>query len=240
MASRPGRSLRAASVPTTTFEGEAGVRPERSKREQRVQNAYVELRDRLVCLSITPGSPIDEKFFACELGVSRALIREASRRLVADQLVTTFPQRGAFASVIRVTDLSRVCDARATLEGPAARRVAQRRGDADRNGLHALRRDLGRSVHMSDLDEAVTLYVRVHRFIIGCDPESSANQAMDRYLNLSVRIWRRVTPRLADRFAPLGDRDGLLAAIAAGAAERAQTLQLRHIARFEEIIRAGL
>ena len=93
---------------------------------------------------------------------------------------------------------------------------------------------------MTDLHEAVTLYVRVHRFIFGCDAESSANPAMDRYLNLSVRIWRSVTPRLADRFAPLGDRDALLAAIAAGAAERAQMLQLRHIARFEEIIRPGL
>jgi len=80
----------------------------------------------------------------------------------------------------------------------------------------------------------------VHRFLFRCDAEGRAAQAMDRYLNLSVRIWRSVAPRLADRFAPLGDRDGLLAAVAAGAAERAQTLQLRHIARFEEIIRAGL
>jgi DNA-binding GntR family transcriptional regulator len=205
-----------------------------------VHNAYVELRERLVCLSIAPGSPIDEKFFARELGVGRALIREASSLLAADELVTAFPQRGAFASVIRLTDLSRVCDARSTLEGPAARRVAQRRGDADRNALHALRRDLVRSVQMTDLDGAVSLYLRVHRFMFRCDSESSAEQPMNRYLNLSVRIWRSVTPRLPDRFAPIRDRDGLLAAIAAGAGERAQTLQLRHIARFEEIIRAGL
>ena len=79
---------------TTTSEGQAGARRQRSTREpreQRVHNTYLELRDRLVGLSIAPGSPIDETFFACELGVSRALIREASRRLAADELVTTFP-----------------------------------------------------------------------------------------------------------------------------------------------------
>ena len=217
----------------------AASRAERGRHQRRVDHVHGELRNRVVSLAIAPGSPIDETRTARELGVSRASVREAIGRLEADGLVTTFSNRGAFASTIGITDLSHVCDVRLALEGEAAQRAAQRCASIDHRALQSLRRDLTQGAHPDDPETQIKLYTGVHEFIYRCAANRFMEDTLNRYLSLSIRIWRVVGARLSQRFIPLDDLDRLLAAIADGAANRARALQVGHIWVFEEIVRAG-
>jgi DNA-binding GntR family transcriptional regulator len=196
------------------------------------------LRDRLVTLAIPPGAPIDEDVLTGELGVGRTPVREAVRRLALEGLVVVFPRRGTFASPINVTSLSDITDVRAQLEAHAAERAARLADAADRDEAADL---------IAALDAAeptqrplIELDARVHRFVYRCSRNPYLAQDLDRYLNMSLRIWQLTF----DRLPPLGDRmrehRALLEAIRRGDAEAARATARAHVLAFDADMRAVL
>src|SRR5580700_9171920 len=108
------------------------ISPVGGSRELLADRAYLDLRDRIISLRISPGAPIDEDLLGSELAMGRTPVREAIKRLALENLVTVFPRRGTFASEINITDLAHISDVRAQLEGHAAYRAAQRITEAQR------------------------------------------------------------------------------------------------------------
>jgi DNA-binding GntR family transcriptional regulator len=196
------------------------------------------LRDRLVTLAIPPGAPIDEDVLTGELGVGRTPVREAVRRLALEGLVVVFPRRGTFASPINVTSLSDITDVRAELEAHAAERAARLADAADREEAAGL---------IAALDAAeptqrplIELDARIHRFVYRCSRNPYLAQDLDRYLNMSLRIWQLTF----DRLPPLGERlrehRDLLEAIRRGDAETARATARAHVLAFDADMRAVL
>jgi DNA-binding GntR family transcriptional regulator len=202
--------------------------------------AYEWLRDRIVMLDIPPGAPIDEVMLGEDLQMGRTPVREAIKRLALENLVTVFPRRGTFASEINITDLAHVADVRAQLEAHAAFRAAQRITDAQREELDELLDDLKHSRGSDDVETLMALDARVHRFIYRCAGNPYLEQTLDRYFNLSLRIWHLVIDRLPHLFARVHEHADLLRAIDAGDAKRARRIISEHINTFEREIRGVL
>jgi DNA-binding GntR family transcriptional regulator len=91
------------------------------------ERAYYELRDRVVSLSLPPGSPIREEALMKELGMSRTPIREALLRLGLEKLVVVVGRRGTFVSDVNVGDVGMIYEFRREMEGLAAGWAAARR-----------------------------------------------------------------------------------------------------------------
>ncbi|HEY4826608.1 MAG TPA: GntR family transcriptional regulator [Solirubrobacteraceae bacterium] len=202
--------------------------------------AYHELRDRLVTLRIAPGAPIDEDLIGRELEMGRTPVREAIKRLALENLVSVFPRRGTFASEINITDLAHISDVRAHLESHAAYRAAERITDVQRAEMQGLLEELHASRGADDLESLMELDTRVHRFIYRCAGNPFLEETLDRYYNLSLRIWYLVIDRLPHLFARVHEHQDALHAISAGDADRARDIIARHIATFEQEIRAVL
>jgi DNA-binding GntR family transcriptional regulator len=209
-------------------------------RELLADRAYVELRDRIVALRIAPGAPIDEDQLGVELEMGRTPVREAIKRLALENLVTVFPRRGTFASEINITDLAHISDVRAVLEGHAAYRAAERITDAQRAELEGLLVELSQGQGSDDTEALMALDARVHRFIYRCAANPYLEETLDRYFNLSLRIWHLVLDRLPHLFARVHEHDDVLKAIAAGKPKQARDILAEHIATFEREIRAVL
>jgi DNA-binding GntR family transcriptional regulator len=202
--------------------------------------AYIELRDRLVTLRIAPGAPIDEDLLGAELMMGRTPVREAIRRLALENLVTVFPRRGTFASEINITDLADISDVRVQLEGHAAYRAAQRLTDARRVELDELLAEL-RGIRGGDEPDALMpLDARVHRFVYRCADNPFMESTLERYFNLSLRIWYLVLDRLPHLSTRVHEQEAVLTAISTGDAPRARDALAEHIETFEREIRAVL
>ena len=205
--------------------------------ELMADRAYAEMRDRIVTLRIPPGSPIDEDALGKELEMGRTPVREAIKRLSLENLVTVFPRRGTVASEINITDLAHIADVRVQLERHAAYRAAERIGAAQQPQLEALLDELDRSDAMADPRELVGLDTRVHRFVYQCADNPYLEETLDRYLNLSLRIWHLVIDRLPNLSARVQEHRELLTAIRDGEADRARTIAGDHVVTFEREIR---
>ena len=208
--------------------------------ELMADRAYAEMRDRIVTLRIPPGSPIDEDALGKELEMGRTPVREAIKRLSLENLVTVFPRRGTFASEINITDLAHIADVRVQLERHAAYRAAERLAGAQHEELEALLDELARTADTADPRELVGLDTRVHRFVYRCADNPYLEETLDRYLNLSLRIWHLVIDRLPHLSARVHEHQDLLTAIRDGDAERARTIAGDHVITFEREIRSVL
>ena len=202
--------------------------------------AYEELRDRLVTLQIKPGEPIDEDQLGRELEMGRTPIREAIKRLALENLVTVFPRRGTFAAEINITDLAHITDVRQALEGQAAYRAAERLTEPQREELMQLLEELHASRGSDDMPALMALDTRVHRFIYRLSGNPFLEETLDRYFNLSLRIWYLVIDRLPHMFQRVHEHEPLLEAIAARNPELARDIVAGHVATFESEIRSVL
>lgn len=90
-----------------------------------------QLRRELLDGTISPGSRIMPKDQADRFGLSVVPVREALRRLEAEDLVVTSPQRATYAADIGLEDLAGVYELRRILEAELAGRAAELSGEGD-------------------------------------------------------------------------------------------------------------
>jgi DNA-binding GntR family transcriptional regulator len=202
--------------------------------------AYSELRDRIVTLAIPPGAPINEDALGRELEMGRTPVREAIKRLALENLVTVFPRRGTFASEINITDLAQISDVRVLLEGHAAARAAERLTPALRDELDAMIAQIDEREGSGDPDTLMRLDAEIHRFIYRCGGNVYLQATLERYLNLSLRIWYLVLDRLPHLFDRVHEHRHLLMEVREGHAEEARRIAAEHVATFETEIRGVL
>jgi DNA-binding GntR family transcriptional regulator len=200
--------------------------------------AYAALRDRLVALEIAPGAPLDEDALMAELGVGRTPVREAIRRLALEGLVVVYPRRGTFAAGINITSLSDITDVRVELEGRAAELAATLADEDDRREAGELIAILA-SAEPSQRS-LIELDARVHRFVYRCSRNPYLAQDLDRYLNMSLRIWHLTWDRLPPLEARVREHCELLDAIGAGEPERAAEIARAHVRAFADEMRGAL
>ena len=170
--------------------------------------------------------------------MGRTPVREAIRRLALEGLIVVYPRRGTFASGVNITSLSDITDVRAQLEPHAAERAARLADAADREEAAGL---------LAQLDEGprsqrslIELDARIHRFVHRCSRNPYLARDLDRYLNMSVRIWHMTFDRLPPMQDPVGEHRALLQAIETGDAATARTVALEHVLAFERQMRAVL
>ncbi|HET8754376.1 MAG TPA: GntR family transcriptional regulator [Solirubrobacteraceae bacterium] len=201
--------------------------------------AYVELRDRIITLAIPPGAPLNEESLGRQLQLGRTPLREAVKRLALENLVAVYPRRGTFVTEINITDLAHVSDVRVQLEGHAAYRAAQRLTALQRDELDSLLAEIEQPDGHGAAD-LMALDARIHRFVYRCTGNPYLRDTLERYLNLSLRIWYLVLGRLPHLFERVHEHGELLQAIRAGEAERARAIAADHVATFEREIRGVL
>lgn len=103
-----------------------------------VDSAYLSIRDAILRGQFLPGQRLGEVELAQLLGTSRTPVREALRRLGADGLVETVPNRGARVRVWDARDLESLFSVRALIEGFAAGLAAQHVTEEELTAMRSL------------------------------------------------------------------------------------------------------
>src|SRR3989441_6450487 len=158
------------------------------------EEAYMRIRDRIVCLDMPPGSVVEEGRLRDELEIGRTPIREALQRLAWENLVRSVPHRGTFVTDVNITDLARITEVRVVLEGHAARLAAERSSTVDRDGISELL-DRLEGAELINARELMQLDQEIHRHIYRSARNAFLESTLERYFNLSLRLWYLVLDR---------------------------------------------
>lgn len=134
------------------------------------QQAYSAIRNSILDGRFSLGERVVEYRVAEELGISRAPVREALRRLVDEQLVTERPRYGTFVREITAQDFVDIYNARISIE-TAAMRLATRTQPA----LTAIEKtidDMAGAARRKQASRVVNLELQVHQQL--CDVTGNA------------------------------------------------------------------
>jgi len=203
------------------------------------EEAYARILERIVSLEMPPGSVVNEARLRDELQIGRTPIREALQRLARENLVRSIPHRGTFVTDVNITDLARITEVRVVLEAHAARLAAEKLTTADREALQELL-DLLLHGYVTDQRDLMQLDQQIHRLIYRSAHNPFLESTLDRYFNLSLRLWYLVLDREVGLREAVDEHAELLQAILAGDGDRADDIMRRHVTGFEREIRKVL
>ena len=103
------------------------VQERRTKRESRVDQAYAEIRRRILDNYYAPGHHVLEQELAADLGMSRTPVREALVKLQNERFVQLIPRHGMRVVPLSIQELREVYD---TVRSALELRLGARRAHA--------------------------------------------------------------------------------------------------------------
>jgi len=112
--------------------------------------AYAVLREAILSNTLTPGIRLRADDLAKELGVSKTPVREALRKLQAEDFVVVGVGNALTVKVLSEKQLLEIYYTREALEGMAARLAAENAGQLDVTQLRAVLHDVETALHRSD------------------------------------------------------------------------------------------
>ena len=196
------------------------------------QQAYLQIRDKIVRLQLAPGDVIREDVLQAELGIGRTPIREALQRLARDQFVTVIPRRGMLVSPIDVMELSMLYETRAILE-PYAMRLAAVRGKQEHWDAMAAALESSRRSNVSNSD-LMRIDRRCHEIVWDAANNRFLTDTLDMMYAQSDRLWHLYIADVEDMRHALEEHTEMYQALASGDGDLAAKLAEAHVRAFDE------
>lgn len=207
--------------------------------------AYTQIRQAIVEGRYEPGQRLIEQRIAEEFALSRTPVREALRRLEAEGLVRSEPNRGAVVRDMTTDDLADLYGLRARLEAYAAELAASRIEPHQVEELDAAIADFDRALaEQSDALEVTRAIAeanrRIHATILAAARHDRLGQLLERTVDvpLSFQAFRQFDRGETERSHLFHQliRD----AIVAGDPSRASALMLEHVLQGRDVLVAHL
>jgi DNA-binding GntR family transcriptional regulator len=193
------------------------------------QAVYDTLAEMIASGSLKPGQHLVESELAEHLGVSRQPIREALQRLAVDGWVELRPAYGAYVHIPTTEEVAQLLGVRSVLEAYSAREAAQHATEGSMARLRKLYEAGMAALAADDESGLVAANADLHTYIV----QMSGNRVL---AELIAQVERRVRWYYTPIARPRGkeawhEHDGLIQAIAAGDADRAEELMRDHTER---------
>lgn len=157
--------------------------------KRKSDEAYAELRRRIMLAELPPNSLIDEKMLVEDLGVGRTPLREAVLRLEQEGLVVSMGRRGYVVAGATPADLMRGYELRRELECFTAGLAAARRTveDLERFDVFLARIEAEIDAHDGDVIWQLAADEEFHRLIAQASDNHFAQRFLASLYGLSVR-----------------------------------------------------
>ncbi|MBO0826735.1 MAG: GntR family transcriptional regulator [Streptosporangiales bacterium] len=195
------------------------------------ENAYRLLREALKAGRYAPGQRLVEPDVMADLGVTRLALREAFARLEHEGLVDRRANKGAAVRLLTRDEALEVLEIRSVVEGLAARHAAANATPADVAALRETIAAFERALDDHDISVSSAAQARLHRLVLDLGRRPTAARLAEMLSTQSAQTRLRtslVGGRLRES---LDEHRAIVAAIAAGDPETAESEMRRHLAQ---------
>lgn len=207
-------------------------------RQSLKQQAYQEIRHKIVSLELKPGEVINEAELIGELGLGRTPIREALQRLALEKLVVIVPRRGMFVTEIGLEDLQRLFEVRVELEALAARLAARRGRQEQWQRMEKALSRLDDDVGDTDNEMLIAIDGECHEIMYEAADNGFLQDTLNTMYALSLRLWYYSLGRIGGMYGAVREHRRILEALRARDGDRAAKLIVEHIISFQKEIQS--
>jgi DNA-binding GntR family transcriptional regulator len=126
------------------------------------EQAYAQIKRRIICCEFRPGEPINESQVGALLGLGRTPVHQALHRLELEGLVSILPRKGVLVSPLSLNEVLDMIEVRLTNEMLCVTLAAERAHATD---FQAMREIVDRSpdlIAQRDLAALMTLDLKLH------------------------------------------------------------------------------
>lgn len=126
------------------------------------EQAYTEIKRRIICCEFRPGEPINESQVGALLGLGRTPVHQALHRLELEGLVSIIPRKGVLVSPLSLNEVLDMIEVRLTNEMLCVTLAAERAHAVD---FRAMREIIDRSpdlIAQRDLSALMALDLKFH------------------------------------------------------------------------------
>ena len=204
-----------------------------------VTSNYDALRAAIVRGDIAPDARLVEADLSTTFEMSRGAVRTALIRLEQDGLVVREPHRGARVRRVSDGEAVEILQARAVLEGLAARQAAERIDDAGAARLHsciARQRDL---LETGDLLGASEVNAELHATLLELSGHATAMRLIESLNAQTVRYQYRTILIPGRPGASVAEHAAIVEAVTAGNGDEAELAMRRHLFNVAEAVQHG-
>jgi len=205
----------------------------------RDDDGYLRLRDEIVSGRLQPNERLVELDLSERLGVGRAAIRTALVRLESEGLVERERHRGAKVRLVDEREAVEILEARATLEGLAARHAARNATPEDVAELRAILAGMRRLLDAGDLLGASDQNAALHRRILEISGHATAQRLILTLRSQLVRFQFRtiLVPGRPER--SFAEHSAIVDALEDGDEDAAEAAMRRHLSHVAETLAAS-
>ncbi|GAA1320986.1 GntR family transcriptional regulator [Leucobacter albus] len=165
------------------------------KQTSALDDATSAIRDSILQGEFSPHQRLVEVDLCEQLGVSRAVVRNALLKLTSEGLVEHLPNRGVRVRAITIEEAIEIVETRAALESLCARKAAQRITPVARERLTSLREGIVKAVETGDLAEYSAQHQKLDQFIRELSGHSTSAQILERLQAQGARHQFRLSFR---------------------------------------------
>ena len=202
-------------------------------------SSYDALRDAIVRGDLAPDARLVESDISTAFDMSRGAVRTALIRLEQDGLVVREPHRGARVRRVSDEEAVEILEARAVLEGLAARQAAAR---VDESGRARLRTFLARQRELledGDLLAASDVNAELHAALLELSGHRTATRLINTLSAQTVRYQYRTILIPGRPGASVDEHAAIVDAVTAGRPDHAERAMRRHLLNVADAVRGG-
>jgi DNA-binding GntR family transcriptional regulator len=203
------------------------------------EDGYAALRDAIVVGTLQPNERLVEANLARTFGMGRSAVRTALARLEQDGLVEREPHRGARVRLVDEREAVEILEARAVLEGLAARHAAANATEADVRRLREILAGMRRLLDAGDLLGASDENAVLHRTLLEIADHPTVSRLISMLKSQLVRFQYRtiLLPGRTER--SFEEHTAIVEAVAAGDPNAAEAAMRRHLSHVADALRGA-
>lgn len=203
-------------------------------------DTYDRMRQEILEGHLLPSERLIEMDLAERYGIGRAGVRTVLARLEQEGLVEHEPNRGARVRVISETEAVEILEARAVLEGMAARHAAANITQDDITQLRAVEQRMQERFSTGDLLGISELNSQLHAHILRVANHKTALRLLERLHPHLVRYQYRTILVSGRALHSLAEHHTIIEALAAHDADAAETAMRTHLSHVVEALRQSV
>jgi len=167
----------------TRKSGERGATPSLA------QQAYDELKLRIISLEYRPGAALAEARIAQDLGIGRMPVREAIARLALEDMLEVLPRKGVVVRPVSLEEARANIEARLVNEPAITRMAVERASEQDIAEIAAALQGVPELIRRRDIKQLMLADWRFHGLIARAARNPFLESILGRLHERSLRFW---------------------------------------------------